>query len=142
MACGTGNWGAGSKRARVFRSVIDPSSAETISGRTPSDVPLPVGFEDQIFGTLLSAQTGLAIPTTFTWTSETPAIASIDRLKEIGCSDIRCLSILTSHQGKEMLMQHHPDVKLFAVSTDDDLTEDGYITPGIGDVGSRYYNTV
>lgn len=70
------------------------------------------------------------------------AIASIDRLKEIGCSDIRCLSILTSHQGKEMLMQHHPDVKLFAVSTDDDLTEDGYITPGIGDVGSRYYNTL
>lgn len=69
-------------------------------------------------------------------------IASIDRLKEVGCTDIRCLSILTSGQGKDMLLQHHPDVKLFAVSTDDDLTEDGYITPGIGDVGSRYYNTL
>ena len=54
-------------------------NAITISGRTPSDVPLPVGFEDQIFATLLSAQTGLAIPTTFTWTSETPSIASIDQ---------------------------------------------------------------
>ena len=54
-------------------------NAITISGRTPSDVPLPVGFEDQIFATLLSAQTGLAIPTTFTWTSDTPAIASIDQ---------------------------------------------------------------
>lgn len=54
-------------------------NAITISGRTAFDVPLPVGFEDQIFATLLSAQTGLAIPTTFTWTSETPAIASIDQ---------------------------------------------------------------
>jgi endonuclease G len=54
-------------------------NAISISGRTPFDAPLPVGFEDQIFATLLSAQTGLAIPTTFTWTSETPAIASIDQ---------------------------------------------------------------
>ncbi len=70
------------------------------------------------------------------------AIASIDRLKEIGCSDIRCLSILTSNQGKDALMTCHPDVQLFAVSSDDDLNDEGYITPGIGDVGSRYYNTL
>jgi DNA/RNA endonuclease G (NUC1) len=54
-------------------------NAITITGRTPFDVALPVGFEDQLFATLLSAQTGLAIPTTFTWTTETPAIATIDQ---------------------------------------------------------------
>lgn len=70
------------------------------------------------------------------------AIASIDRLKEIGCSNIHYLSILTSRQGKDALLDNHPDVKLFAVSAEDDINEDGYITPGVGDVGSRYYNTI
>jgi uracil phosphoribosyltransferase len=70
------------------------------------------------------------------------AIATIDRLKEIGCSDIHYLSLLTSQQGAEVLMQMHPDVKLFAVSTSDSINEDGYLTPGLGDVGARYYNTL
>ena len=55
-----------------------PGNGISISGRDAfSDVPLPVGFEDQLFATLLSS-TGVEIPTTFTWTSETPALASID----------------------------------------------------------------
>ena len=70
------------------------------------------------------------------------AIATIDRLKEIGCSDIRYLSLLTSSQGADMLMQTHPDVKLFAVSIDDHVNDEGYLTPGLGDVGSRYYNAL
>ncbi len=70
------------------------------------------------------------------------AIATIDRLKEIGCRDIHYLSLLTSQQGAEMLMQTHPDVKLFAVSTSDDINEEGYLTPGLGDVGARYYNAL
>ena len=70
------------------------------------------------------------------------AIATIDRLKEVGCSDIHYLSLLTSQQGADVLMETHPDVKLFAVSTSDSINEDGYLTPGLGDVGARYYNTL
>jgi DNA/RNA endonuclease G (NUC1) len=55
-----------------------PSSTITFSGRAPSDVPLPVGFEDQIFATLRDPS-GNVVETTFTWSSETPAIASIDQ---------------------------------------------------------------
>jgi DNA/RNA endonuclease G (NUC1) len=47
------------------------------SGRLPSDVSLPVGFQDQLFATLEDAR-GVQIPTTFTWTSETPSVATID----------------------------------------------------------------
>ena len=47
------------------------------TGRTPSDPALPVGFEDQLFATLRGPG-NVTIPTTITWTSETPAIASID----------------------------------------------------------------
>jgi len=69
------------------------------------------------------------------------AIASVDRLKETGCTDIRYLSVLTSAQGKDALIECHPDVHLYAVSVTDEVNDDGYIVPGIGDVGSRYYNT-
>jgi endonuclease G len=40
-------------------------------------VPLPVGYEDQLFGQLLDGD-GASVASTFTWSSETPAIASID----------------------------------------------------------------
>ena len=48
----------------------------TISGRGTSDVPLPVGFQDQLFAQLVNSSGNL--PSNFIWTSETPATASID----------------------------------------------------------------
>lgn len=48
------------------------------TGRLPSDPPLPVGFEDQLFATLRDPS-NVAIPTTITWTAESPALASIDQ---------------------------------------------------------------
>lgn len=50
----------------------------TFTGRIPSDMPLPVGFEDQIFATLNDGS-GAALPATFIWSSETPTVASIDQ---------------------------------------------------------------
>lgn len=48
----------------------------SFSGRLSSDPALPVGFEDQLFATLHNGTT--TVPTTFTWQSTTPDIASID----------------------------------------------------------------
>lgn len=56
-----------------------PTPGRTIgfSGRSAvGDVPLPVGFEAQIFATLRGPDAA-AITTTFTWMSETPALASV-----------------------------------------------------------------
>ena len=47
----------------------------TFSGRLTSDAPLPVGFQDQLFATLISP-TGATVPSTFTWSAVTNA--SID----------------------------------------------------------------
>jgi len=58
-------------------SAPPPANSLSFSGRTVGDSPLPVGFEDQIFATLRSG-TGTTLETTITWTSETPAIASVD----------------------------------------------------------------
>lgn len=56
-----------------------PPNGISFTGRVPTDPALPVGFEDQLFATE-NLGTGGTKTTTFTWTSETPDIASIDAL--------------------------------------------------------------
>ena len=55
--------------------------AKTISftGRTATDPALPIGFEDQVFASLNDLNAGTTVATTFTWSSDDPAVASIDQ---------------------------------------------------------------
>jgi len=55
-----------------------PVTTMGFSGRLASDPRLPVGFQDQVFVSLVDA-TGTPVATTFTWTSETPGVAGIDQ---------------------------------------------------------------
>ena len=48
------------------------------SGRFGTDPALPVAYQDQLFATLVDIN-NQAIPSTFVWTSDTPAVASIDQ---------------------------------------------------------------
>lgn len=72
-------------------------------------------------------------------TGET-ACAAITRLKAFGAKDIRLLSLLVSKQGAINVFEEHPDVSVFAIEHGDELTEDGFLDPGIGDAGERYFN--
>ena len=69
------------------------------------------------------------------------AVASIDRLKEYGVGSIRFVSLLASPQGLAHLYEHHPDVEVYTLSVERELTPDGYILPGLGDAGDRLYGT-
>jgi DNA/RNA endonuclease G (NUC1) len=74
----TGKWKAA--RRSFGRCNVDgpPPFDISFSGREPiSDPALPVGFEDQLFATM-SDMSGTTIGSSFTWTSETPGLASID----------------------------------------------------------------
>lgn len=55
-----------------------PGNTISFSGRLVSDPALPVGFQDQIFATVRDGN-GAVIPTTVTWSSVAPAVASIDQ---------------------------------------------------------------
>jgi len=54
-----------------------PGNHISFTGRTASDVPLPVGFQDQLFASVRDAN-NVAVQTTVTWSSDTPDLASID----------------------------------------------------------------
>ena len=69
------------------------------------------------------------------------AVAAIDRLKEHGARELRFVCLLASPPGLEHFHKHHPEVRVWAASIDPQLSEHGYILPGLGDAGDRLYGT-
>jgi uracil phosphoribosyltransferase len=69
------------------------------------------------------------------------AVAAVDRLKESGAKVVRIVCLLVTAQAVEKLRAHHPDVHIWTAAVDETINEQGYILPGIGDVGDRMYGT-
>ncbi|HXH31521.1 MAG TPA: uracil phosphoribosyltransferase [Bacteriovoracaceae bacterium] len=68
-------------------------------------------------------------------------LAAIDRLKSYHTGPIKVLSVLTSDHALKRLEHFHPDVKIFALNVEMEMTENGYLVPGLGDAGDRLYQT-
>lgn len=69
------------------------------------------------------------------------AIASIDILKEWGAPSIAIASVLATPQGLAEVQRKHPEVKVFVAGVDGVLDEQGWIVPGLGDIGQRMFGT-
>jgi uracil phosphoribosyltransferase len=69
------------------------------------------------------------------------AVAAVDRLKETGAKTIRIVCLLATPQAIENVRGHHPDVHIWTAAIDEEITDSGYIRPGLGDVGDRMYGT-
>jgi len=68
-------------------------------------------------------------------------VATIDMLKEKGCSTIKALVLVAAPEGVRLVNEAHPDVKIYTASLDSHLNEDGYIIPGLGDAGDKIFGT-
>ena len=68
-------------------------------------------------------------------------IAAIDRLKSYHVGKIKVLSILISEHAVKRLEHFHPDVEIYAINVENEMTENGYLVPGLGDAGDRLYQT-
>jgi uracil phosphoribosyltransferase len=69
------------------------------------------------------------------------AVAAVDRLKEIGARAIRIICVLATPGAVANVRGHHPDVHICTAALDNEITESGYILPGLGDVGDRMFGT-
>lgn len=69
------------------------------------------------------------------------ATSAISQLKEKGAVTIRFVCIVTCPEGLAQLRGAHPDVPIFTAAIDPGLDERGYILPGLGDAGDRYFGT-
>ena len=69
------------------------------------------------------------------------AVAAIDQLKAHGARRLRLVGLVGCPTGVERVTSAHPDVPVFLAALDEGLNERGYIVPGLGDAGDRYYGT-
>ena len=69
------------------------------------------------------------------------AVAAVDRLKELGASELRYVCLLATPVGIANLHSRHPEVRVWTAAIDEQLNEHGYILPGLGDAGDRLYGT-
>src|SRR5699024_2838237 len=54
-------------------------------------------------------------------------------------SQLHIVAAIASRQGVEVLQKNYPDAHLWVGVMDPDLTEKGYISPGLGDAGDLSY---
>jgi uracil phosphoribosyltransferase len=69
------------------------------------------------------------------------AVAAVDRLKESGAKAVRIVCLLATAHAVDKLRAHHRDVHIWTAAIDEAINEQGYILPGLGDLGDRMYGT-
>jgi uracil phosphoribosyltransferase len=68
-------------------------------------------------------------------------IAAIDLLKKSGAGRIVVICIVTCKDGLALVEEAHPDVPIYTAAIDEELNENKYIVPGLGDAGDRLFGT-
>jgi uracil phosphoribosyltransferase len=62
-------------------------------------------------------------------------------LKAQGASSIQFICVVACEVGIEQLRSAHSDIPIYSAAIDPELNEFGYIVPGLGDAGDRYFGT-
>ena len=69
------------------------------------------------------------------------AAAAVTALKRAGARRVRFLCLVSCPAGVEHFRAAHPDVPVYTAAVDERLNERGYIVPGLGDAGDRFFGT-
>ncbi|MBQ4289691.1 MAG: uracil phosphoribosyltransferase, partial [Clostridia bacterium] len=68
--------------------------------------------------------------------------SALDKIKELGVSDVRLMCLVGAPEGVERIHRDHPDVPIYLAALDERLNERAYIVPGLGDAGDRIFGTL
>lgn len=69
------------------------------------------------------------------------SVDAITVIKRYNPKSIKFLCIVAAPQGIKALTEAHPDVQVFCAAKDQDLNDNCYIVPGLGDAGDRIFGT-
>lgn len=98
----------------------------------------PVSYYDRLPVNIAAALVLLLDPMLATGHSACEA-ASI--LKAQGALSIQFLCVLACPSGVQQFQSEHPDIPIITAAVDPELDKFGYIVPGLGDAGDRYFGT-
>jgi len=98
----------------------------------------PVSYYCRLPANLAAAEILLLDPMLATGHS---ACAAVALLKADRARAIQFVCILACAAGIEQLQRAHPDVRIITAAIDPELNARGYLLPGLGDAGDRYFGT-
>ena len=71
--------------------------------------------------------------------------SSVEAARQIlaeGARSIRFVNLVSAPQGIARFHEAHPDIPIYTAAIDRELNDRGYIVPGLGDAGDRYFGTL
>ena len=98
----------------------------------------PVSYYERVPVGVAAAEVLLLDPMLATGNSACEA-ASI--LKAQGARRIQFVCVIACTAGVAQFQREHPDVPIITAAIDPELDDHGYIVPGLGDAGDRYFGT-
>ena len=98
----------------------------------------PVSYYDKVPVNAGAAEVLLLDPMLATGHSACEAAAI---LKAHGARNIQFLCVVACPTGIEQFHRDHPDIPIITAAIDPKLDDHGYIVPGLGDAGDRYFGT-
>ena len=69
------------------------------------------------------------------------AADAISLIKQRGARHIKFIGLIAAPEGLKALHAAHPDVDIYVGALDENLNDQGYIVPGLGDAGDRIFGT-
>lgn len=69
------------------------------------------------------------------------AAAGVRRVLESGARSVRFACLVACREGVQSFHEEHPEVPIYTCAVDDTLNARGFVVPGLGDVGDRFYGT-
>ena len=98
----------------------------------------PVSYYSRFPASLGEAEVLLLDPMLATGHSATAAVRT---LKSRGAKSIQLITIVSCLPGIAQFHAEHPEVRIVTAAVDPELNDKGYIVPGLGDAGDRYFGT-
>ncbi|HEX4666857.1 MAG TPA: uracil phosphoribosyltransferase [Chthoniobacterales bacterium] len=69
------------------------------------------------------------------------AVEAVTVVKAAGATRVQLVCVLACPPGLAEMQRAHPEVAIVTVAIDPELNRAGYIVPGLGDAGDRYFGT-
>jgi len=98
----------------------------------------PVQYFCRLPADLAAAEVLVLDPMLATGYSAAEAVAIV---KAAGATRVQLICVLACPPGVAEMQRAHPDVPIVAAALDPILNDVGYIVPGLGDAGDRYFGT-
>ncbi|HCA91176.1 MAG TPA: uracil phosphoribosyltransferase [Alphaproteobacteria bacterium] len=121
-----------------FSQVCPEASVGHLGLYRDHDTMTPVSYYTSLPSDIEKRQVILGDPMLATGGS---AIMAVEKLREMGVTDMVFSCLVAVPEGVAALQSAHPDVPIITAALDRELNDKCYILPGLGDAGDRIYGT-